>query len=165
MIINAAFRDVEQVSDAIGLLREHGTNTNQMEIFSSKPVELEPGVLDRSSRMSLVAVSAALLMGSLATTFIYYTQRAYPLVTGGMPLTSGWATGVVTFEMTMMGAILGTVFMFLWESGLLKKSRYPTPDLPESGVILQVECTADVDTAVDLLRRCGATSVDTLGKS
>jgi len=165
MIINAVFRNVEQVSGAIALLRQYGTNANQMEIFSSKPVELKPGVLDRTSKMSLIAVLAAIFVGSLVTTFIYYTQRDYPLVTGGMPLTSGWATGVVTFELTMAGAILGTVFMFIWESGLMKKSRCPAPDLPESGMILQIECDADVDTVVNMLQGCGAMDVDTLEKS
>ena len=62
--------------------------------------------------MSLFAVLGALLGGGLTTAFIFYTKLDYPLVTGGMPLTSGWATGVVTFEFTMGGAVVGRFLRF-----------------------------------------------------
>ena len=164
MVINATFQDTEQLVDAIQLLRQKGTTAEHMEIFSNKPIELKPGVLDRPSKMALISVITALFSGILVTSFIFYTQLDYPLITGGMPLTSSWGTGVVTFKLTMAGAILGTVFMFLWESGLFQKRRYPAPDLPESGMVLQVEYTDDTNIPIDLLKSCGATSVDTLDK-
>ena len=111
--------------------------------------------------MSLFAVFAALAAGTGVTAFMFYTQQDYPLVTGGMPLTSGWATGVVTFEMTMAGAILGTAFMFLWESGLLRRSPRAAPELPDDGIILQVDCRTDLSTAEEALRRCGARHIET----
>ena len=161
MIINAEFRETKQVAAAVGELRGQGTGAEHMEIFSSKPVELEPGLLDRPSHMSLFAVLAALAAGTGVTAFMFYTQQDYPLVTGGMPLTSGWATGVVTFEMTMAGAILGTVFMFLWESGLLRRSRRAAPEIPDDCMILQVDCRGDVAPAEEALRRRGARHIET----
>ena len=161
MIINAEFRETSEVAAAVAELRGQGIGSDHLEIFSSKPVELETGLLDRPSHMSLFAVVAALAAGTGMTAFMFYTQQDYPLVTGGMPLTSGWATGVVTFEMTMAGAILGTVFMFLWESGLFRGRSHPAPELPEDGMILQVDCHSDVATAEESLRRCGARHVET----
>ena len=164
MIVNAEFGEVKKASTAVSLLRKQGVEPDQIEIFSSKPVELEVGILDRPSRMSFFAVLAALLTGTAVTAFIFYTQKAYPLVTGGMPLTSSWATGVVTFELTMAGAILGTMVMFLWESGLLGKKRHSVPELPESGLVVQVVCRVDVDLVETALRNCGCQRLETLEK-
>ena len=161
MIINAEFRETEEVAAAVAALRGQGIDPEHLEIFSGKPVELEPGLLDRPSHMSLFAVLAALAAGTGMTAFMFYTQQDYPLVTGGMPLNSGWATGVVTFELTMVGAILGTVFMFLWESGLFRRSAHPTPELPDDGMILQVDCPTDLAAAEETLRRCGARHLET----
>ena len=59
-----------------------------------------------------------------------------------MPITSGWATAVVTFESTMAGAVFGTLFMMIWEAGLVgSKRRAPVPELPDEGVVLQVQCS------------------------
>ena len=43
------------------------------------------GVLDRPSKISLIAVSTAILFGSLATAFVYYAQNNYRIRSGGMP--------------------------------------------------------------------------------
>ena len=86
MIINAEFRETKEVAAAVGELRGQGIGPEHLEIFSSKPIDLEPGLLDRPSHMSLFAVVAALAAGTGVTAFMFYTQRAYPLVTGGMPL-------------------------------------------------------------------------------
>jgi hypothetical protein len=37
------------------------------------------------------------------------TQKAWPLVTSGMPIVSPWPNLIVIFELTMLGAILATV--------------------------------------------------------
>ena len=71
--------------------------------------------------MSLGAVSGAVLLGLLTIGFVSYTQHNYPLVTGGMPIFSFWATGAVFYELTMLGAILTTFVWFLWESGVLRR--------------------------------------------
>ena len=63
--------------------------------------------------MSLAAVTGAITSCLLAIGFVYFTQHNYPLITGGMPLFSFWATGVVFYEMTMFGAIVTTFFWFL----------------------------------------------------
>jgi len=42
----------------------------------------------------------------------------YPLVTGGMPILAPWPTGIVTYELTMMGAVLTTAIALLVTSRL-----------------------------------------------
>lgn len=165
MFISGEFRQSEPVEPAVVMLREQGFSAEEIEIYSDKPVELSAGVLDRPSRMSLGAVIGAALGGSLATAFMYYTQLDYPLVTGGMPLTSRWATGVITYEFTMAGAMLATVVLFLRESGLLRNlRRRPAARFKEGVITLRVRCSeTTAQRAADTLRQAGATQVATAG--
>ena len=164
MIIDAKFHESQAVGPAIVSLERYGLGGDEIEVYSAKPLELGPGVLDRPSRMSLIAVLGGICSGSAVTAFMVYTLLDYPLVTGGMPLTSGWATGVVTFEMTMAGAILATTFMFLWESGLLRgRARLPAPKVTTSEVVVRVQCAEEVaGPVVDWLQRSGAAKVETI---
>src|SRR5271163_4715053 len=100
------FRDKDAVASAIHSLRASGISPADLDVFSEEPVEFPRGVLDRPSRMSVVSVLGAIMSGTLATAFVRWTQHNYRLVTGGMPIFSFWATGVITFEMTMLGAIV-----------------------------------------------------------
>src|SRR5579862_3139655 len=143
MYLVAEFRDKASVADAIRVLREYGTRDADLDLFSEEPIELRPGVLDRPSRMSFVSVCGAIAFGLLATGFIYWAQHSYRLNTGGMPLFSFWATGVITYEMVMLGAILATFGWFLWESGLARKrdKSAPVPQVDPGSICLRLRCT------------------------
>jgi hypothetical protein len=137
--LKAKFADAGALEAAILALKRDGAAPEHIELFSSRPVEFKHGVLDRPSRMSLFAVVGAILNGSLATAFIYYTQLDYLLVTGGMPLTSGWATGVVTFEMTMAGAVAGTVIALLREGRFFRQSKDAPEQMQEDTIYMLIE--------------------------
>src|SRR5262245_4320195 len=121
MYVLAEFREKEAAAGAIRALSGSGIGSADLDLFSEEPIELPRGVLDRPSRMSLVSVVGAIAFGVLATAFVSYTQHNYQLETGGMPTFSFWATGVITFEMTMLGAVVAAFVWFLWESGLVRK--------------------------------------------
>jgi hypothetical protein len=95
---------------------------------------------------------------------MFWTQRDYPLVTGGMPLTSFWAVGVIIFEMAMAGAMAGAVLGFLWESGLLRVTRKePVPKLRDDAISLRVRCDEPrASKARETLIRAGAAEVTQL---
>lgn len=162
MTIDAEFREPNGVGDAILSLKQCGFGDDQIEVYSGKPLELAPGILDRPSRMSAIAVGAGLLTGCAVTAFMSYTLLDYPLVTGGMPLGPGWATGVVTFEVGMAGAILATALAFVWESGLLRgKPQLPAPKVIGGEVIVRFQCTQESSgPAVESLQRSGAARVE-----
>jgi hypothetical protein len=166
VFLTGEFVEKEAVTDAIRQLRAGGIEPGSLDLFSAEPVELARGVLDRPSRMSLVTVSAAVAFGLLATGFIRYTQHDYKLVTGGMPLFSFWATGVITYEMTMLGAIVATFAWFLRESGLMRRrgKDAPVPHVDPGVICLRVRCGDEqVVTAVDALRRHGAVQIERSG--
>ena len=117
--------------------------------------------------MSPVAVLGAIANGSLATAFVYFTQHNYRLNTGGMPVFSFWGTGVITYEMTMLGAVLATFGWFLWESGLIRKrdKTKPVPIVPARSICLRVRCSAEQATKVtEVIQRSGALGIERRGE-
>jgi len=162
------FRDKASLTQAIHALRGQAVSSSDLALFSEEPAELRRGVLDRPSRMSLASVSGGILFGLLATAFIYFTQHQYRLPTGGMPIFSFWATGVITYEMTMLGAIVATFAWFLWESGLLRKRdrNAPVPEVEPGSFCLRVRCgSEEAMRAAEAMRRAGANVVQRRGGS
>ncbi len=159
MWLTAEYPDEHAAAAGAASLRSAGLG--EIELFSDRPLDLT----GRPSRASLIAVAAAILNGALATAFVYYTQRDYPLVTGGMPIISPWATGVITYELTMAGAMAGVVIAFLWESGLLRRRRGPSPPaLRDGAVFVRVHCPPDAaGLASDCLSRSGAVAIARAG--
>jgi hypothetical protein len=172
MYLIGEFREKDAAAAAIRRLRAGGITPAELDVFSEEPVEFPRGVLDRPSQMSLVSVSGAILFGTLATAFIWWSQHDFKLVTGGMPIFSFWATGVITFEMTMLGAIVATFGWFLWESGLIGKSvrqrdrSAPVPEVAPGSMCLRVCCRGNQEAqAIDAMRVAGAVDVQRRGEA
>ncbi len=165
MYLKGEFGKVHAAAKAIEDIKARGLGADDIEVFSTEPVLFAPGVLDRPSKMSLVAVSGALTVGILSTWLIYYAQHSYPMVTGGMPLFSMWATGVPTFELTMLGSILTTFGWFLWESKIFSDTKAPVPEVEPGTIVLRVRCGSGQSADVtDALRRAGGANVESLGE-
>ncbi len=155
------FQQREATVQALRELKAKGFGPGDLDVFSDEPIEFPRGLLDRPSRMSLGVVAGAITFCLLATGFVYFTQQNYPLITGGMPIFSFWATGVVFYEMTMLGAILTTFIWFLTESGLLRRDRKtPVPAIAPGVICVRVRCQTDqVENARRFLERAGANNV------
>ena len=163
MYLIAEFQDRPKLENAILALKAAGIGSADMDLFSEEPVELRRGILDRSSRMSLVAVLGAIVVGGSATAGVYAAQHNYALVTGGMPIFSFWGTGVITYETTLLGAVLATFGWFLWESGLLRgrDKTAPVPLVPPWGMCLRVRCSdTHVARALQILDVAGAIGIE-----
>lgn len=159
MHLTARFDDEALVAPAIEALLEAGVAPQAIEVFSPRPVEVPAALHPRRSRASLLAVLGAAINGSLATAFMFYTQHDYPIVTGGMPLRSWWATGVISYELTMAGAVAGLMIALLWEAGLWRR-RLPAPVLDNNSVFVRVECSGESSiAALERLHQAGAVSV------
>ncbi len=165
MYLSGQFQDREAVTRALLDLKANGFGANALDVFSDEPLELPATILERSSYMSLAVVISAITFGLLVIGFVYFTQYNYPLITGGMPLFSFWATGVVFYELTMFGAIVTTFFWFLFESGLLRRGKVaPAPPVENGAVCVRVRCRPDqVEVAGQSMKSAGAQNVSTLG--
>ena len=168
MYLVGEFREKAEVAAAIRSLRAAGLGTGDLDLFSEEPVELPRSVLGRPSRMSLASVAGAVVFGALATAFMYYAQHDYRLDTGGMPVFSFWATGVITYEMTMLGAIVATFVWFLCESGLARKRDRgaPVPKVDPGSICLRVRCGAEqAPRAAEVMRRTDAIHIERRGEA
>ena len=59
MWLSAEFREPRAAAAAIKALSSEGFDKGSMDVFSTKPVEFDRGVLDRPSRMSAIAASTS----------------------------------------------------------------------------------------------------------
>jgi hypothetical protein len=160
----AEFVEKDQLIRGIQALKAAGASTENIDLFSEEPVELRRGILDRPTKMSLVSVLGAAVFGGLATTFVWWAQHNYAVNTGGMPTYSPWATGVISYEMTMLGAALATFGWFLWESGLMRKHdrTAPVPEAAPGSVVLRLRCDGEQgERFAGLLEQAGAIAMET----
>jgi hypothetical protein len=164
MYLTGEFAERDAAAVAIQALKARGFGPEDLDVFSTEPVEFPPGVLDRPSHMSLFAVAGAAGMLLASCGFVYFTQHHYKLVTGGMPIFSFWATGIIFYEMTMLGAIAATFLFLLHESGLIWPRNHTPVPVPEPGVItLRVHCPDDqLSETGEVLYRAGALRVERL---
>lgn len=165
MFLAGNFLHREATVRALRDLRANGFTPTDLTVFSEEPLEFPRDVLPRPSHMSLGVVTGAITACLLVIAFVYFTQYDYPIITGGMPIFSFWATGVVFYELTMLGAIVTTFFWFLFESGILRRGRHrPAPVVEPGAICLRVECCPDqADAARHWLESAGAGNVRTVG--
>jgi hypothetical protein len=167
LYLTGTFSAKDPAIHAIKQLKASGYGPADLSVFSDEPVEFPRGVLDRPSHMSLAVVSGAAIFFLLVVGFVYFTQYNYPLVTGGMPTFSFWSTGVIFYEMTMLGAILTTLGWFIWESGLLRRDKtIPVPGIEPEAICLRIRCAPEqYEAAAAILKQNGAQNVAKLEKA
>jgi hypothetical protein len=151
-------------------LRDAGIASDKILVMSSEPFE-EYSFAQGESRtlMPWLAVMGGFIGGVGGFVLAWYTQTAYPqhLITGGMPVVAPWPTGIVTYELTMMGAVLTTVIT------LLISARLPNwnpplcePEVSHGKVLIGVvdpadEARGDIESR---LRRAGAEKIKATGR-
>ena len=148
---------------AIGRLLHDGITPDAMEVMTSQPIHGEPFLPDRNpTKLRTWALAGAVigLLGgaSLAT----ITALNYPLVKGGMPIVSPWTVGLITFETTMLGAVLATLVGLLVELRLPNFKSLPyDPSVVDGGVVLAVSCSDSSRSSVErTIKAAGATKVN-----
>jgi hypothetical protein len=90
------------------------------------------------------------------------SQKAYPLPTGGMPITPIWTNGIIVYELTMLGAIVTTLVTLLITAGLPNfKTHITDPEVWEGKILVGVEDPPE-SAATELgnrFRQAGVTQV------
>ena len=157
------FTEHTQARVAVRRLMQDGIAASAMEAMSSQPIHGEAIVPQQPATKlrtwALAGAGLGMIGGfSLATV----TALNYPLVKGGMPIVSPWTVSLITYETTMLGAVLGTLVGLLVELRLPNFKDLPyDPSVVDGGVVLAVSCSegsrASVETAVGA---AGATKVD-----
>jgi apolipoprotein N-acyltransferase len=111
-------------AEAVAALRElqrEGVLSSSITVMSSEPLHLETNDAPKT-RIAGFAIAGGLLGAAFAILLTVWTSRRVGLVTGGMPVVSPWAFGIIVFELTALGAILVTLGRMIFEAGLLKRT-------------------------------------------
>ena len=104
------YPDPDSAERAVELLRGANVDDRSIVVLSSEPFdEYEFGRRDHKTVIPWLAALGGLVCGASAFLFVAFTQKVYPLPTGGMPIVSLWPNGIITYEFTMFGAILATL--------------------------------------------------------
>src|SRR5262249_25093244 len=117
--------------------RAGGVNDDEITVITSEPMEdYEFGSIDRRTRLWYIA-SAGGALGCLAAAWLTrFTEVAWPLPTGNMPIVAWWPNLIVVFEMTMLGAILATVATLVVTGRLVRRPPPPSDPAGSGGEIL-----------------------------
>jgi hypothetical protein len=159
----ARFTEHTHARVAVRRLMQDGIAASAIEAMSSQPIHgdaIVPHQQATKLRTWAFGGAAVGLLGGLSLALV--SALNYPLVKGGMPIVSPWTASLITYETTMLGAVLGTFV------GLLVELRLPTfKNLPydssvvDGGIVLAVSCPegsrASVESAVGA---AGATKVN-----
>ena len=119
MEILGIFRDVDSAADGVEGLVRAGFSEGQITSLTSVPYP--DGVLVKSGGDGWFRwVSLVGAMAGAATGFALAACTAwlYPVQTGDKPIIALYPTGIVTFEVTMLCAIIGTMAGMFMEMGL-----------------------------------------------
>jgi Protein of unknown function (DUF3341) len=150
-------------------LRKAGIAPEKIIIMSSEPFDRYHFTeADRKTWMPWLAALGGLIGGTCGYLLARYTQTAYPINTGGMPLVAPWPTAIVMYEMTMLGAVVTTIITLLVTARLAR--RRPAlydPEITNGMVLIGVMDTSDATRASleSQLRAAGAEQVKTANHS
>jgi hypothetical protein len=115
------FNDANAAADAGDALKSAGIPDTDYDFLTDAPYpEGAFGEREEKHRLYIFPFIGATLGLASAILLTSMTQVAYPLVTGGKPVLSLPPMAVVSYEGTMLGAILFTVLGIIFESRLPK---------------------------------------------
>ena len=167
--IYGLFPGPDAAERGMNALRAAGIAPEKIIIMSSEPFDRYHFTeADRKTLMPWLAALGGLVGGICGYLLARYTQVAYPINTGGMPLVSPWPTAIITYEMTMFGAVTTTVITLLITARLARrKPALYDPEISNGMVLIGVMDPSDA-TRADLenrLRGAGAEQIKTTSAS
>lgn len=155
--ILGTFSSPGETTKALEALREAGLQ--DLTLYSPiDPGEAGIPVTRRKSRIGRFTL-AGVFMGILAGLFLGGgTAILYPIETGGMPILSLPAVGLMTFEVMILFSLLATISGFLYFAIFSANRKQFVPECVSSdrfGISVRGN-QKELDSAEAVLRRCGA---------
>jgi ActD protein len=139
--VYALYSDPNDVQRAVDGLRKAGIADDDITVISSEPIEdYEFSHRHHETWIHWIAGAGGAIGLALGTGLTSFTQRAWPIPTGNMPIVAWWPNLIIMFEMTMLGAIVATVIT------VLVAARIPTrapkmydPEVADGKILVGVE--------------------------
>lgn len=139
------YDDPHVAQKAVDNLRAAGVDEQDITVISSEPFDhFEFGHRDAATSMPWIAVGAAGVGLFLTFYLLGWSQRAWPLVTSGMPIAPLWTNLIIIFEMTMLCAIIATVITLAVTAFFGDKGTLYDPEVSDGYILVGVENPSDV---------------------
>ena len=157
------YENAEYAAEASESLENAGFSKEEFDFLTDTPYpEGALGERHHSHRLYVFPFIGALLGISTALVLTIGTQISYPLITGGKPILSIPPMVIISYEGTMLGAILFTIIGIIFESrlGPSLKSKLYDSRISEGLIGLIVDCNeSKIDTAEQVLTQAGAIEI------
>ena len=138
------YEDGQAAQQAVNRLRAAGVADRDITIQSSQPMEdFEFGHIDSRTWMWWIACGGGLLGMAAALGLSWLTEMSWPIDVGGLPIFAWWPNLIITFELTMLGAILATVVTLVVSARLGRSSTLYDPAVSDGMLLVGVEDTSD----------------------
>jgi hypothetical protein len=151
--LTAIIDSPDQAQEAAGRLEAEGFAREDITVMSAEPLPAFISQIDsrRRGRAGLLAIGGGLAGAIAAIVLTVWTARRMGLVTGGMPIVTPWAFGIIVYELIALGAILTTFVATVYEAGLLR-TRPPAPEVDsavaDGKVAVAVSCPNETSRRV-----------------
>ncbi len=156
------YSDAKDAAEAGENLEKTGFSKDDFDFLTDTPYpEGAFGERHNSHRLYVFPIIGAICGLTVAILLTAGTQISYPIVTGGKPILSIPPMAIISYEGTMLGAILFTVIGILFESRLpsMKRRIYDTR-ITEGLIGVVVDCTDErAGTVEQVLTQAGAVEV------
>ena len=151
------FDNADTAADATDGLMEVGVNQEDFDVLTGSPYpEGAFGEKTPVHHIYVFPLIGALMGLSVAFLLTSGTQIAYPIVTGGKPILSFPAMTIISYEGTLLGAVIFTILGIIFESRLPRAKLDPyDPRITEGYIGLLVTCPEERLDAVDQALRRG----------
>ena len=155
--IHAVFDSADEALAAKAALLREGFGREAIMVMSNEPIHQNDDSDDTEGHIGLFAVIGGVVGAASAVLLTVVTAKRMGLVTGGMPVVTPWAFGIIVFELTMLGAILSTLGRMVYESGLARRGglKHYDKSIAEGKVVVFARCSSDTlaEKAKRVLRR------------
>ena len=143
------YPDGSAAQQAVNRLRAAGLSDREITILSAQPMEeYEFGQIDKRTWMWWIACLGGLIGMASGFGLSWLTETAWPLNVGGLPIWAWWPNLIIIFELTMLGAITGTILTLIVSALLPERGRtLYDPEVSDGSILVGVENPSDASIA------------------
>lgn len=137
--IYGLYPDGASAQQAVNRLRAAGVADAGITIMSGQPMEdFEFGQRDKATWMWYLACGGGLVGMLSALGLAWLTEVSWPINVGGLPIFAWWPNLIITFELTMLGAILTTAVTLVITARLGRGSAIYDPAVSDGKILVGV---------------------------
>jgi len=137
--VYALYPDGSSAQQAVNRLRAAGTADRDITVMSAQPMEdFEFGRMHKATWMWWFACAGGLTGMTTGLSLSWLTETSWPMNVGGLPTFAWWPNLIITFELTMLGAILATVVTLVVTARLGRGSTFYDPAVTDGKILVGV---------------------------